>query len=250
MRFGLFFLLFIGSLNGLQSQVVNIESKRIYEDSSGWSGSIGGKVAALQTRDLFFNVEFKPRIQYKNKKHYYLLISELNYSRGDVTYANAGMSHFRYAYRIKTSPWKWESYAQVQYNQLLFQKLRTIAGTGLRWKFIDRGRAKFFAGSSFFFEYEEIQPEIEFNADVRWSNYISWFAFNKENVSFTGATYYQPNVTDFKDFRLSAQYSLLFKFSKRTDFKFEFTNFYDSRPPISIRKWVFDTSAGFVVRLD
>jgi hypothetical protein len=108
------------------AQVVNIEGRRIHDDSVGWSGEIAGKVAALQNRDLLFNVEFRPRVQYKTKKHLYLWINEFNYSRSQIVYANAALSHFRYAYRIKTGPWKWESYAQVQYNQLLQQKLRTL----------------------------------------------------------------------------------------------------------------------------
>lgn len=50
---------------------------------------------------------------------------------------------------INNSAWKWESYAQIQYNQLLNQRLRALGGTGLRWKFIDTNNVRFFAGSSF-----------------------------------------------------------------------------------------------------
>jgi len=232
------------------AQVVNIENKRIYDDTTGLSGALEGTFSAQRTRDLLYTLAFKTLVQYKSKtkKHYYLLLNDLRYSAGDVVYANSGMSHFRYAYRIKNSPWKWESYAQVQYNQLLLQKLRALGGTGIRWKFYDKNNAKFFVGTSFFYEYEEIQPEIEFNNDVRWSNYLSWFIV-KPTYSFTAATYYQPNVADFKDFRLSGQYTFLFKLKRKVDFKVEFTNFYDSRPPVTVRNFVFSSTFGFVVRL-
>lgn len=231
------------------AQVVNIENKRIYDDTLGWSGAVEGTMTAQQTRDLLYTLSFKTLVQYKpSRTHYFLLLNDLSYSRGDVVYANSGMSHFRYAYRIKNSPLKWESYAQVQYNRLLLQKLRTVAGTGLRWKFFDRNNAKFFAGSSFFYEYEEIQPIVEFNNAVRWSNYLSWF-IRRPTFSFTAATYYQPNVQYFKDFRLSGQYTFLFKLRKKVDFKVEFTNFYDSRPPETVRNFVFSSTFGFVVRL-
>lgn len=230
------------------AQVVNIENKRIYDDTAGWSGSLEGSFSAQQTRDLLYTLNFKTLVQYKTRKHYFLLLNDLSYSAGDVVYANSGMSHFRYAYRIKNGPWKWESYAQVQYNQLLLQKLRTLAGTGLRWKFYDKNNVRFFAGSSFFYEYEEIQPHIEFNNAVRWSNYLSWF-INKPTYAFTAATYFQPNVQNFKDFRLSGQYTFLFKLRKKVDFKVEFTNFYDSRPPLTVRNFVFSSTFGFVVRL-
>ncbi len=230
------------------AQVVNIENKRIYDDTAGWSGTLEGSFSAQQTKDLLYTLNFKTLIQYKTKKHYFLLLNDLSYSAGDVVYANSGMSHFRYAYRIKNGPWKWESYAQVQYNQLLLQKLRTLAGTGLRWKFFDKNNAKFFVGSSLFYEYEEIQPLTEFNNAVRWSNYLSWF-INKPTYSFSAATYYQPNIQNFRDYRLSGQYTFLFKLRKRVDFKVEFTNFYDSKPPETVRNFVFSSTFGFVVRL-
>jgi hypothetical protein len=108
---------------------------------------------------------------------------------------------------------------------------------------------KFFAGSSFYFEYEEIEPDIEFNSDVRWSNYISWFIVNKENVTFTAATYFQPNVRDFKDYRILGQYVLQFKLMKKVDMRMDYTSFYDTRPPVNVRKWIFNSSIGFVYRL-
>lgn len=231
------------------AQVINIENKRIYDDTSGWSGTLEGTFSAQQTRDLLYTLNFKTLVQYKTRKHFFLLLNDLSYSAGnDNVYANSGLSHFRYAYRIKNGGWKWEGYAQVQYNQLLLQKLRTVVGTGLRWKFYDKNESKFFAGSSFFYEYEEIRTHTEFNNAVRWSNYISWF-IKRPTYAFTAATYFQPNVQDFRDFRLSGQYTFLFKLRKKVDFKVEFTNFYDARPPETVRNWIFSSTFGFVVRL-
>lgn len=236
------------------SQVVNIENKRIYDDSIGWSGSLAGKVAALQNKELYVNIEFKPRVQYKTKKNYCLLLTELAYSRGGSVYANSGMTHFRFARRIKTGPWKWESFAQVQYNVLLLQRVRNLYGTGLRWKWMDITAGKAFVGSSLFFEYEEIRQTNElpneFNADLRWSTYASCYFASKNDVRFTAATYFQPNIRDLSDYRLSGQYTLLFHLTKKTDFKFELTGLYDTRPPVGVRHLIFDTSVGLVYRIE
>lgn len=243
--FGTFFLLFY-----FQSfaQVVNIENKRIYDDTSGWSGTVDASFSAQQTRDLLFSLNFRTLAQYKTRKHFFLLLNDFGYSKGDVVYANRGMSHFRYAYRIKNGPWKWESYFQIQYNQLLLQRNRSLAGTGLRWKIYDNKQVRFFTGSSFFFEYEEIQPYTEFNHDVRWSNYLSWF-INKPTYAFTAVTYYQANVLNFKDYRLSGQYTFLFKLKRNLDFKFEFSNNFDSKPPQTVRNWIFSSTFGIVLKL-
>ncbi len=239
------FLCLYLTLNG---QVVNIENKRIYDDTTGWSGSFDGSVAAMQNRDLLFNFTFRPKVQYKTKKHYYLFLSDLFYSKGTEVYANSGMAHFRYAYRIK-GPWKWETYSQIQYNQLLDQRMRSLLGTGIRLKFFDKNGFKFFAGTSTFFEYEDIQSSTVVNQDFRWSNYVSWFIDPKTNFSFTGATYYQPRWDDFSDYRIMGQYAFLFKLTSRTDFKFEFTTFYDTRPPENIRKWIFSSGVGLKIRI-
>lgn len=106
----------------------------------------------------------------------------------------------------------------------------------------------FFSGSSFFFEYEEIQPFTEFNHDVRWSNYLSWF-INKPNYAFTAVTYYQANVQDFKDYRISGQYTFFFKLKKNLDFKVEFSNNFDSKPPQTVRNWIFSSTFGIVLKL-
>jgi hypothetical protein len=250
------FLLLTFGLIG-SSQVVNIENRRIYDDTSGWSGAIDAGFSAVQNKDLLLTGSFRPRVQFKTKKHYYLFLTDWVYSKGaERIYANSGMIHFRYAYRlgwgrdtVYKSPWKWESYAQIQYNQLLDQRMRALAGSGLRVKFLDKKGYKFFAGTSAFYEYEDIQSSSEIIEDVRWSNYLSWFIDPKTNFSFSGATYFQPNFSDFNDFRLMGQYALMFRFFKRVDFRIDYTTFYDTRPPENVRNWIFSSSAGVRIRL-
>lgn len=239
------------------SQVVNIENRRIYDDTSGFSGAVDAAFSAVQNKNLLLSGSFRPRVQYKSKKHYYLFLTDWVYTKGsNQVYANSGMIHFRYAYRLKSfkdslkkSPWKWESYAQIQYNQLLDQRLRALGGTGLRVKFYDKKGYRFFAGSSAFYEYEDIRTSGIINDGIRWSNYLSWFIDPKTNFTFSAATYFQPLITDFSDFRFMGQYALTFHLFKRVDFRVEFTNFYDSKPPEGIRNWVFNSSLGIRIRL-
>jgi hypothetical protein len=248
MRTLFFLLVFLNFSTNVFTQVVNIENKRIYDDTAGWSGTLDGSFSAQQTKDFLFNLNFRTLAQYKTKKHFLLLINDFGYSAGGVIYANRGMSHLRYAYRIANSAWKWETYVQTQYNQLLLQRSRTLVGSGLRWKFRDKNDAKFFVGSSFFYEYEEIRPYTEFNSTIRWSNYISWY-INRPNYTFTAATYFQKSFDIQNDWRISGQYTFLYKLGKKIDLKMEFSNYYDSKPPQTVRKWVFNSSIGFVLRL-
>ncbi|MES2587498.1 MAG: DUF481 domain-containing protein [Bacteroidota bacterium] len=240
------FFSFIVSINICFSQIVNIENKRIYDDTMGWSGALDASFSFIQNKDILFNLNAKSRIQFKsaNRKHYFFLLSDFFYSGGEKVYANSGMGHLRYAYRIKQSGWKWESYAQTQYNQLLNQKLRSLVGTGIRAKIISKEKIKTFVGTSVFYEYEEIQPNNQFNSDFRWSSYLSWF-MNFKNLSFSGTSYYQPLISDFSDFRFSGQYSLNTQLTKKLRFKTELNLFYDSNPPENVRT----TISSFLVGL-
>ena len=49
----------------VNSQVVNIENRRIYDDTSGWSGAFDAGFSAVQNKDLLLNATFRPRLQYK-----------------------------------------------------------------------------------------------------------------------------------------------------------------------------------------
>lgn len=238
------------------AQIVNIENRRIYDDTAGWSGAFDAGFSAVRNKDLLLNASFRPRVQYKNLKHYYLFLTDWTYSKGaDRVYANSGMAHFRYAYRLsrkdseKKSPWKWESYTQIQYNQLMDQKMRALIGTGLRVKAMDKNGYRIFAGASTFYEYEDIISSGQINRDWRSSNYVSWY-FNPNPVfSFTAVTYYQPLWKNFRDYRIMGQYAMNFHVFKRYDFRFEFNNFFDSNPPENVRNWVFNTSFGVRIKL-
>jgi hypothetical protein len=239
----------------VQAQIVNIENKRIYDDSSGISGSIAGSFSTIRNQDLLLNAAFRPLIQYKTPMRYYLLYADWNYSKGaNNTFSNAGMVHFRYAYRLnkidkyhQKSPWKLEAYAQVQYNQLLRQKLRVLGGGGIRWKIFDIKGSRSFLGSSTFYEYEELLT-TEIIKQVRWSNYWSWF-INIDNITFTGVSYYQPNINDFKDTRFMGQYTFGYRLKRNISLRADFMVFYDSRPAQNVKNTVFNSSFGLQIGL-
>lgn len=245
MRFLAIFYCFLFSQTYF-SQIVNIENKRIYDDTAGWSGNFDASFSYIDNKDYFYNVKSNTRIQYKTKKHYFLLLGDFFYSGGKTVYGNTGLGHFRYAYRIKNSVWKWESYTQVQYNQLLNQKVRALVGTGIRAKLLDKEKMKVFFGTSCFYEYEEIVPNMEYHNDYRWSNYLSWYIPFKK-LNFTGTTYYQPLFSDVNDFRFSGQYALNTSITKNFRLKMEYFLFYDSNPPQEVRAYISSLLFGFGV---
>jgi hypothetical protein len=122
--------------------------------------------------------------------------------------------------------------------------LRSVFGFGIRDKVYSSDKVKVFLGSSIFYEYEEIQPNNEFNSDFRWSNYISWF-MNFKHFSFAGTSYYQVKLGDFKDYRFAGQYSFETQLSKKLRLKSELNLFYDSKPPETVRSTISSFLFGF-----
>lgn len=232
------------------SQIVNVERARIYEDSGGWAGSIDAGVFAVQNDKLLFTSFLRPKVQYKTRKHYYLFLTDWSYTvGGSEVYSNYGMAHFRYAYRLFDSAWKWESYAQGQYNQLLDERLRTVVGSGIRVKLMDKNNWRIYSGISGFYEYEQQQSTNRETHKFRTSNYLSWYYDSKKAFSFTGVVYYQPDMGRFKDYRFLGQFTLLFRVFKQIDLKFEINSFYDSEPPIDVRPLVFNGQFGVRIQI-
>jgi len=273
------------------AQVVNIENKRINDGSYGLSGALDMTLATFQQDDLLVTFTFKPLIQYKfgrkkniasqkeqeesddpdflplmlnsKNKHLLLLVNDLKYSASKVeTFANFGMSHLRYAYRIGESIWKAESYIQVQYNQLLLERIRVLTGGGLRAKFIDKTTQKkdgstsefrLFVGSSLFYEYQEInhaERSIEYINTLRWNTYLSTY-FHFKTIEFTSSTYFQPNISSsIADHRILGDYALLVQISEPFRIKMNVSYFYDSRPAPTVASSMLSMSLGFVYHLN
>ncbi len=238
-------------------QVVNIENKRIYDDTAGLSGSILASFSANLNQVWLVNGSFRPQIQYKTKMHYFLLLGDLGYSRGaDQTFANWGMIHFRYTYRLNflphhtyKSPWKWEVYSQIQYNQLLRQKERSLFGTGPRLKIAENKSIRLFVGTSVYFEHEVLLDGI-INNDFRSSTYLSWFMNFNNKLSSSGVSYYQPRVDLLSDSRFMGQYSLSYKLRKNLSVRWEASIYYDSDPALTVNKSAFNTTLGFQLGLN
>lgn len=283
----------------ISAQVVNIENKYLDDNTVGFSGALDLSFSIQKQTDALVSLSFKPIFQYRlgpkkvkeplmfsedkahqdsakvekdtviekrksidrTNRHLFLLYHDLNYtaSKGK-TYSNFGLSHLRYVYSI-TENWKSESYSQIQYNQLLLQKVRYLLGTGIRANILNlkakpggfKDRAiRISAGTSLFFEYNEINHSdrpLEKTGALRWNTYLSTY-FSFRYFEFTSTTYIQPNLGDFKDFRSAGDYSILFRISEPFSVKFVFAYYYDARPPKGTPDNTFSFTAGFVYKLN
>jgi putative salt-induced outer membrane protein YdiY len=230
-------------------QVVNIESQRIHTDTTGWDGTLEAGFAVNQNNTLLVSATANSHVQYKTRKDVYMLLGNWRFTNGGTSrFVNDGMAHFRYNHKFT----KWlrlEAFTQVQYNQLLNLRLRYLVGMGPRFKMLDKSFMQMYSGVMYMFEYEvDANPDtVQYNN--RLTSYISWTIDPNPHFSFVATTYYQPKLTDWRDFRISGNYALRFKAFRRLAFKIEFNFLYDSEPPVGIQPFVFNGTTGIVFNL-
>jgi hypothetical protein len=223
-------LIFLFSANLLNAQVMNIEQERIKTDTTGWAGTAQVSFQYVKNEDEVWNAGGHIHIQYKTKKSLYLCLSDYTFSKSDgEDFANAGVQHLRYNYRIK--PWLTaEAFTQAQFNKLLNVDFRWLLGAGPRFTLVKTKPFRMYVATLYMYEYEELSDTSIINRDHRLGSYLSFSLKIKDNLSVANTTYYQPRFDRFSDFRLSTQTDMKIGISKHFSFKLSYIYFYDAVP--------------------
>lgn len=230
--FILFVFMFIPIAKG---QIVNIENKRLYAQETGWEGRVGLNVSYIKNTNEIYQVGGRFRIQYHADRHTALWLSELNFVKvGESDFLNNGFEHLRYNYAIQDSGrLVFEAFRQMQYNKVQKIRLRSLYGAGLRYNLINRDSAQVNIGCLPMVEFEDLTTN-ENNKHIRLSSYLSFdFQLNK-SFGINSITYYQPDIGNFKDFRISNESSLRTKITEQLDLKIIFRVTYDEKPPSEV----------------
>lgn len=224
----LFLLIGISSAN---AQIVNIERARFTTDTTGWAGDYQMGFNFGKQKDNYFAFNNTAQVQYKTARHLYLVLGNVDLLKTkNDRIVNSGFFHFRYNYKIK--PWlRWEAFSQVQYNKLTGIRMRYLTGTGPRFKATDVERFKLYIGTLYMMEYEINNDKTEKLLQGRFSGYVSFSLRPSKQVEIVSTTYYQPRIELSKDYRISTENALNFKFNKLLSFGVKFRLNYDSRPP-------------------
>jgi hypothetical protein len=164
---------------------------------------------------------------------------------------NSGFAPCRSGYEPKDR-WRWESFAQVQYNEQLRLTLRFLTGTGIRRRLYKRKGSRAYLGILYMYEYDELADSDIFYRDHRMSNYLTFNIKLSENLSLANTTYYQPRLPDFNLARVSTITNLAFAITDRIRFTTNFSLTHDARVardlpdiPATTYKWVNGVRWGF-----
>jgi len=233
-------LLWMGQTT-LVGQIVNIESKRISSDSSGWFGSARLSFAGSKNTKETLAFTAGTLIEYKSKstKDLWLLISDLSLITGNQEkFSNAGFGHLRYNRKLGETV-RWEAFTQIQYNSLVKVDRRILFGTGPRFKLTQLDNAKFYLGIAYMYEREDLIEPIVVQNNNRMSSYFTFTLTPDDEVTFTSTLYFQPLLKDAKDYRLSNETTLTLGITKKLNLHVSFRYGYDSRPPVDVPNSIY-----------
>ena len=224
------FLLLLLSSSAVMAQVVNIESRRMRSDTTGWIGTAEASFQFSKSVDEIFDLGALIHLQFKGKNDLWLFLNEMRIIKGAGTqFVNSGFAHVRYNRKVTKELLRWEFFTQYQYNKALEVGQRVLAGTGPRFKLYDSDNFRAYIASLYMYEYQESVDKLIIERNHRTSSYLS-FTFDFERVEFSNTIYFQPNMRDLKDYRVLSQSDVMFKIFENLKFKTGFNYRYDTRP--------------------
>ena len=231
----------------VQSQVVNIESKRMRSDTTGWLGTAEGNFQLSKSVETIFDLGAKLHFQFKHKNYLWLFLNEYRLIKGgDNKYVNSGFAHVRYNHKVTKELLRWEAFVQVQYNGVLDIGLRGLAGTGPRFKIYDSDFFRFYCAALYMYEYEENTEKTIFLRNHRISSYFT-FTLDVGKAELVNTTYYQPNIRDLRyDYRIQSQTDLAIGITDNLKFVTGFSFRYDNKPFPGIPKNTYYLTNGLV----
>jgi hypothetical protein len=227
----------------LFSQIINIEDKRLGFEEEGWKGNIDLNIRFTSNVTSIWQITNRVGIQYKHKRNTHLILSDLNIVRTpNQDYINYGYLHYRYSYILQENPNIYlEGFTQTQYNTVQKIKSRTLVGGGLKFKILGNDSINLNTGWTFFYEYEEVTTP-EFSSVVRNSNFVSFNWSISKAWDLKTIIYYQPDIADFRDFRITNETSVSHRITEHISVVGNLSFLYDSRPPAGVPVNILNSS--------
>jgi hypothetical protein len=246
-----FFLVILVFAESLSAQIINIEDRRQRRaDSTNWQGFVDVSLHANRNTRRVLQGRLNTQVQYHYKKHFAMWLLGGQLLRVDGrSFANDGFSHVRYNYDMSDHV-VFEAYGQIQYNEQLFIRLRSLVGSGLRFKYKVSPTVRFYSGIGLMPENNLLTTFINYQR-LRMSNYVSMSIKPDPRFAFVSTHYWQPDLERLRsNHRYASESTLLIKLTDRLVFRQSLSLVYDNDPviPPTVPRFVLATSGA--IRLE
>lgn len=226
-------------------QIVNIESRRIHTDTTGWAGSFGGNFNFSKNVDEIFSTSLFAHLQYKTSRNLYLIYGDYSFLKGaEKKLSDNAFFHLRYNRKLSGLV-RWEVFTQLQNNKITKIEKRFLAGTGPRFKVSGADLVYIYIGVLAMFEHERelTDPAVYYN-DIRNSDYISITFKPLSNLELISTTFYQPRMDKWSDYRILNQEVVQLSITQKLSLTVNWDFLYDRFPVADIPRSTYSFATG------
>jgi Protein of unknown function, DUF481 len=204
----------------LNGQIVNIEDKRVrLGDSITFKGYVDLGLNFYKNDKHLTTARASFQVEKALNKHFMMLIGGYNLVKGEgQNFLNDGFLHFRHNIDINRHL-VWETFTQIQYNERTRMLFRGLLGGGMRIKLRLAQKQRFYIGTAYILEQNQFRDETPRQLNHRLSTYLSYNVQLPNKSRLVHTTYFQPLLTDFKNFRMASEVSWLMNITNRLIFK-------------------------------
>ena len=214
--------------------ITNIESQRIKPIPEGLSGKVEFQFDGKSGNSKEEDYAISGRLNVKKAQDLWFLIASHEYDKANGNKdVDKSFAHGRWVHRY--SPvWAGEAFAQYQDNEFTRLVSRYLGGAGARYTVLDEADKLNLAlgAGAFYVKEREDLSTYETNEDyLRFNTYLSYKQQINDQVSIISTAYYQPKASDFDDYNVLWNTSLITNLSESLKLKLAFNISHDSLPP-------------------
>ena len=229
-------ILFIIAFSSIALCQVNTEVMRGKNNDDGFANTIGIDFGFEKSKEEVLEIAGKYRLDYlgKNGLQSFLVLSyENGYEKEDGiknSIVNKGFGHLRLTKNISNDLY-FELFSQYGFNDFLLMKERTLFGSGLRYKMLNKKILSGYVGLGIMQEDEAYSLDsIDNMSLLRSTNYFSWKIQFSENNSITNTAYLQLDIKNSSDRRILYEGELSIALNSKLAFTLSLNFRHDSEP--------------------
>jgi len=252
---GFFFCCIIFLLNSspIQAQVLNVESFRTQADidtTAAWSGETVFDVTLSKFNERVFKLGNETNAAYFTGRHRYLFLTSVELINVDgASVISNGYFHLRGTFNDNRS-FSPEIFSQYQYNENLGLKERFLAGSAVRYRFLNRPAIRGSVVTGAMFEHEKWglsdQESVE-NQFIKSTSSIAIRGQLSPTTQLLVIGYYQARPDQFFKPRITSENQLNMTISRHLTFRVRFTLTYDVEPIIDTPNLIYTLRNGLII---
>jgi hypothetical protein len=226
------------------AQIVNVQGALAKApEHDDLTGQVELKVNWREGNNPLFDVGGAGNVVGRRGRVLGLVLARAEYgtSRG-LTLTRKSFEHARTRIELDCR-WRWEAFAQHEYDQFRRLSLRALIGTGPALQILDGPALALLAGAAYLYEGERLDRRAgtrdagRRSTAQRGSVYLTGHEDLSASVTIVETIYAQPRLDDPGDLRVLGELAVQSKLSSRIALKDSFNVAYDRTPPDGVRRY-------------